>query len=237
MTEDANLYKDFQPIWCENCNQQGYIFMENSNQPALVVCSRCEYETSQVSCPNCDMRGAFVKNLVKKPNSWICDRCGTNYSLPTFFYENPVHLYLEDELPLDVFKRIKPIKVYKLFGPKNSLLCFMFLGVAITGIILLSVFRNQPLPFFYTFVVSIALLIILGYFFIRIDNPFYNPNPRIIIPAFIWLLLIIGEVYLMFKGTLLLAMCGMGVQAISAGAILFYLAFRDRKTTKRKPRD
>ena len=106
MTNDFKK-KDFLPVYCEKCRQQGYIFSDNFDEPAFIVCNRCRSETSHVWCPKCGMGGGFIKELLKeRPRSWVCSDCKTEYILPPLFYEEPIHLYLEDELPDNIRKRV-----------------------------------------------------------------------------------------------------------------------------------
>jgi hypothetical protein len=87
------------PIWCEDCNRQGYIFIDDPEQPCFVVCKTCGWETSQVWCPKCGMGGEFVEEINKHPTSWNCPNCDTEYQLPQEFYEESVALIAEKELP------------------------------------------------------------------------------------------------------------------------------------------
>ena len=89
------------PVWCENCNCQGYIFIDDPEQPCFVVCKTCEWETSQVWCPKCGMGGGFVKNISSRPKQWRCPDCKTQYQLPYAFYEERVMLIATEDLSLD----------------------------------------------------------------------------------------------------------------------------------------
>ena len=153
--------EDFLPVYCEKCRQQGYIFSDNFDEPDFIVCSCCGSEMSQVWCPKCEMGGDFINELLKeRPRSWVCSDCKTEYILPASFYEEPIHLYLEDELSPDVLMRVLP--------PNNNLhkLAVILMGiVGISEFILIYVFLNILRNYLIagiSFVVMIIILIILG---------------------------------------------------------------------------
>jgi hypothetical protein len=98
------------PIWCEGCNQQGYIFVDDPERPCFVVCQNCQSETSQVWCSKSGMGGAFVDNLVVRPHHWQCPDCATEYRLPKDFYEEPVALIPENQLQPDALEIIRSRK-------------------------------------------------------------------------------------------------------------------------------
>lgn len=90
------------PIWCEGCDEQGYVFDKDVMTGAFfVVCPHCRYETSEVNCTKCGVGGEFVENIKERPHSWTCSTCKTEYSLPADFYEKPLALHLESDLPED----------------------------------------------------------------------------------------------------------------------------------------
>ncbi len=103
----AEFEKDYLPIWCEDCDSQGYVFVDDLDCPYYVVCKTCGYETSQVWCPKCQMGGEFVRNIGERPSSWNCSNCKTEYELPSEFYENPIMLFTEEVLPQNVLERIE----------------------------------------------------------------------------------------------------------------------------------
>jgi hypothetical protein len=90
MKEDSIL-----PIWCEKCNQEGFILIPDIKRSYFVVCERCGWETSQVFCPNCQAGGEFVRGIEERPTSWTCTSCSTQYELPMGFYQQPIPLSLE----------------------------------------------------------------------------------------------------------------------------------------------
>jgi hypothetical protein len=92
------LSKESLPIWCEQCDKQGLIFVDNIEQAYFVVCKRCGWETAEVFCPKCVIGGEFVTQVEKRPKSWKCPDCGTEYALPALFYDEPVLLHLEEDL-------------------------------------------------------------------------------------------------------------------------------------------
>jgi len=159
--KNADLEKDFLPVYCEKCKQQGFIFLENMDEPAFIVCSRCGSEMSQVSCPNCKMGGDYVEKIGTRPTSWICSSCKIETILPTLFYEKPIHLYLREELPPEVLSRVLP--------PVNPVLKWSLRMMGVVGIgeiallIFLFNFINKPLlPACLSIIVMFSLLIILG---------------------------------------------------------------------------
>lgn len=99
--------KEWHPIWCESCNQLGFVFVDESNPAYLVVCKTCGAEYSEVWCPNCEMGGDFVRKLAKRPTFWVCKQCKNKYPLPEHFYTQPVSLHLEKTLPASISDRIK----------------------------------------------------------------------------------------------------------------------------------
>jgi hypothetical protein len=100
--------KEFIPIWCEKCNRQGGIFIDDPEKPCFVICKTCGWETSQVWCPECGMGGGFVEEISTRPMSWSCPECETVYQLPQGFYNKSVELIAEKDLPDDVRKKVLP---------------------------------------------------------------------------------------------------------------------------------
>jgi hypothetical protein len=80
------------PIWCDGCNQQGKIFVNNPDKPVFVICKNCGYETSQVWCPKCEIGGEFIEKISERPKEWSCPNCNSQYMLPSDFYIKPVEL-------------------------------------------------------------------------------------------------------------------------------------------------
>ncbi|MBN1249119.1 MAG: hypothetical protein JXC32_15780 [Anaerolineae bacterium] len=101
-----DLSGDHIPIWCDQCDQQGFIFVKDVTQPVFVVCAKCGSETSEVWCPRCAIGGEYVADLKSRSLSWKCPGCGTEYPLPQSFYERPVPLQLTDDLPGGVRARL-----------------------------------------------------------------------------------------------------------------------------------
>ena len=99
--------KDYLPSWCEVCNREGFIFVDDPEGSYFVICKSCGWETSEVWCPKCGMGGEFVKNIDKRPSNWVCPNCKTKYQLPKEFYEKPINLFTEQELPPLVRERIE----------------------------------------------------------------------------------------------------------------------------------
>jgi hypothetical protein len=106
--KDSTIFdKQIFPINCEECEQLGYIFIDDLNGSYFIVCQKCGGETSEVSCPKCNMGGSFVRDIENRPSTWTCEGCGSTYSLPPGFYENPVTLYELEKLPPEIQQRIK----------------------------------------------------------------------------------------------------------------------------------
>ncbi len=99
--------KEYFPAWCEDCNSEGYVFVDNPESAYFVICKSCGWETSYVWCPKCGMGSAFVENLSERPFDWVCPNCKTKYPLPNEFYEKPINLYPEEELPAFVQEQIE----------------------------------------------------------------------------------------------------------------------------------
>lgn len=103
----SEFEKEHSPIWCENCDQQGWIFVDDLEGSHFVICKSCNWETSDVWCPKCGMGGGFVRNIDKRPSSWSCPDCRSAYQLANDFYDQPIYLFTETELPLLVRDRIE----------------------------------------------------------------------------------------------------------------------------------
>jgi len=157
---NSDFEKDFQPIYCEKYKQQGFIFVEDIDQPTFVVCDRCGYETSQFWYPKCEMGGCFVENIEKRPLSWIYSNCRTKYILPDSFYEKHLQLYLEKDLPVEM--------LISVLHPNYMMhkLAVNFMGiVALSGFVSIYIFLSilhRPLLVVISFLVLMTLLIILG---------------------------------------------------------------------------
>jgi hypothetical protein len=115
---------------------------------------------SQVWCPKCEQGGDFIKIIETRPSSWTCPQCKTRFFLPPSFYESPIHLYLENELPTEVLQRVLP--------PKNRLhkLVVILMGIvfllAFFFIFITSNILHKPLLIGISVIVSIILFIILA---------------------------------------------------------------------------
>jgi hypothetical protein len=114
--------QEFIPIWCEDCNCQGYIFIDDPEKPCFVTCETCGWETSQVWCPKCGMGGGFVEEISKHPLSWDCPSCKTQHRLPRNFYKETVALIAEEELSPElrqlISARKSPLNLLKsMFTP------------------------------------------------------------------------------------------------------------------------
>jgi len=87
------------PVFCENCGRQGFIIEEQRSTEAYIVCEKCGWATSQVWCTKCHKTGKFVQEIEKKPVTWICPKCGREEPLFPGFYESPVYINYEEDLP------------------------------------------------------------------------------------------------------------------------------------------
>ncbi len=96
---NSEFDKECIPAWCEDCNSEGYIFVDNPESAYFVICKGCGWKTSYAWCPKCGMGGAFVRNLGERPSDWVCPDCKTKYQLPNEFYEKTINLYTEERLP------------------------------------------------------------------------------------------------------------------------------------------
>jgi hypothetical protein len=93
---------------CNNCHQEGWIFLESTNSSVFVECSHCRNELACAYCPECDIFTNFLAHLdVRRPSTWTCSECKKEYTLSSDFYKNPVRLYFESDLPDDVKSRLQ----------------------------------------------------------------------------------------------------------------------------------
>jgi hypothetical protein len=162
--------KDYIPIWCDDCDCQGFVFINDTPHSYFVVCNTCKWETSQVWCPKCEIGGEFVRDISKQPSEWSCPGCNTKYKLPDNFYENPIKLIAQQELPPIIQERIKrdfetsqtgshKIKLY------NVLVLIVYIIIFLLPIIFLSfaVLKRAP-------VVGLITIILFPLWIILIDK-------------------------------------------------------------------
>lgn len=154
--------KDYLPIWCEACDHQGFVFIDDISHPYFVTCNTCKRETSQVWCPKCEMGGEFVKNIGKRPSKWSCPDCKTKYELPDGFYEHPIKLFAQDELTPIVLEKIKAdLEAGKTTAPRihpfNIPVLIVYMAVLFLPMIL---YYTTPLKGTYW-----GVLIIIVFFF------------------------------------------------------------------------
>ena len=112
--------RDFIPMWCEGCNQQGEIAVVDSTMPVFVRCSNCGHEDAEVWCEKCGMGGQFIRHLERHPSTWTCSGCKTVYTLPSGFYDHPV--------PLQIMESYSQSRPANTTGVLDKLL---FAGVAL----------------------------------------------------------------------------------------------------------
>ena len=87
---------------CNNCHQEGWIFLDSPHTTVLVACSQCRNELAYAYCLECEVFTNFLaRGEGKRPSSWRFLECNKEYVLKPDFYENPVRLHYESEVPVD----------------------------------------------------------------------------------------------------------------------------------------
>ncbi len=133
----SEFEKEYLPIWCEDCDLQGYIFIDDLESSYFVTCNTCGWETSYVCCPKCQMGGEFVRNVSKRPVSWTCPSCKMKYTISSTMYENPIRLYVEKDLPTEIRRRIVSTSSSgELSSPVQKLYAHLFLIVTMAVLII-----------------------------------------------------------------------------------------------------
>ena len=140
---DIEHKKDWIPIWCEPCNQQGYIFIDDPHRTYYVICKSCGSEYSQAWCSECEIGGDFVREIRNQPSSWVCSDCKKEYKISSLIYKNPVSLYLEDMLSDEILDRIENSSQSRISLPPNKLIIYFVLLLGIIALVIASLF----LPF------------------------------------------------------------------------------------------
>ncbi len=79
-------------LWCDGCRQDGFIYVNDTDDPIFVLCQNCQEETAQVWCSNCQMGGQLFDNVKERPNEWACSDCKSVYTLPDDFYSHITYL-------------------------------------------------------------------------------------------------------------------------------------------------
>ncbi len=93
---------------CNKCQEEGWIFLESPRTTVLVICSHCRNELAYAYCPDCDLFTNFLAHCdERRPSTWICLNSKKEYPLPSDFYDHPVRLYFESDLPDDVKSRMQ----------------------------------------------------------------------------------------------------------------------------------
>lgn len=103
--EDMNK-KNYLYAHCENCDEEGIYFVDDMEQNCFIKCNNCNAEMSDVWCEDCGMGGPFIENLNARPDKWQCPDCSKEYNLSYDFYNNPITLYRENQVPKEVLKNI-----------------------------------------------------------------------------------------------------------------------------------
>lgn len=142
--QDIERKRTWLPIWCETCDQQGFIFVNHSQSTYYVICKNCYSEYSQAWCSECGMGGDFVGNIDKHPSSWTCTDCKKEFYLSSSIYSDPVYLYLEDMLSAEILEWIEnSVESRKL--PFWNKIIYLSLLLGILGVSLLTMFY----PFYF----------------------------------------------------------------------------------------
>jgi hypothetical protein len=85
---------------CPNCHLEGWIFLDSHQTTVLVICPNCQHEIAYAYCPECDAITNFLaRSEVRRPPSWKCPVCEKEYSLNPDFYEYPIRLNAEEQIP------------------------------------------------------------------------------------------------------------------------------------------
>jgi hypothetical protein len=72
-------------------------------------------EIAYAYCPNCDVATNFLaRSDVPRPMAWTCLECDREYELVPNFYENPIRLYTENELPDALISKLKTQRTRQL---------------------------------------------------------------------------------------------------------------------------
>lgn len=132
MTLNTDFNKDYLPIWCEQCDAQGYFFADDVLRPCLVICRRCNTYWLSVWCTKCEMGLALPRKSEERSLSWTCPDCKSEYSLPASVYDEPLTLYAADELPDATRARVSS---QKKRAQTNPILLHLGIMLLITGTI------------------------------------------------------------------------------------------------------
>jgi DNA-directed RNA polymerase subunit RPC12/RpoP len=96
------------PYGCNNCHEEGWIFLESPQQTVFVICPLCRNELAFAYCPECDVFTNFLANSdERRPSTWKCLECKKEYRLNSDFYEHPVRLYFDSDLSDEQKSRIQ----------------------------------------------------------------------------------------------------------------------------------
>jgi hypothetical protein len=167
MVDQADDEKEELPIWCEGCDQQGFIFVDNGEKPAFVVCNRCGFEASQVWCPKCEMGGNFVRDIEDRPVFWDCPSCKRRYMLPDNFYEEPVPLYVKEDIPKDIKVKTHPVQRQPLINLSKETLPGLIILFIFVASIAVTFFAHDSKISHYGFLISL-ITGALAYIYIRL---------------------------------------------------------------------
>lgn len=104
----AEFDKDYLPAWCENCDKQGVYFVDDFNKPYHVIHKDCGYEIISAHCEDCAMGFALPNPPGERPQTWTCDGCGKEYNMKMSIFENPIDLYIDEDLPEEIRQQVLP---------------------------------------------------------------------------------------------------------------------------------
>jgi general stress protein CsbA len=131
MTEEFE--NNFLSSWCDECDEQGFYFVENTEIPHWIVHKTCGWEALSAWCENCGMGCAFPINSRERPKKWKCSSCKETRDIPKELYEQSVDLHLETDLPHNVRERLKiSDQPFSLFAQVSSLVGVFAIVVGIS---------------------------------------------------------------------------------------------------------
>jgi hypothetical protein len=74
------------PYGRNNCNEEGWIFLESPHKTTFVICSHCRNELAYAYCPECEVVANFLAHCdERRPTSWTCLECNKEYMLSPDF--------------------------------------------------------------------------------------------------------------------------------------------------------
>ncbi len=123
------------PAYCEKCEQEMFYLSDDLEGSYFLACPHCRFETSCVWCSNCGMGGPFIREIEKRPQSWQCPDCESQHSLSFRFYDTPIILLREGDLPSKIRWGHRVSKLLVLLVTFLGLAAFIFLFFSIVVIL------------------------------------------------------------------------------------------------------